>query len=66
MGNNLMDLLNKNADKLSLLINDSVKFSKTFRWAYRDEEIHHAAILLLKSFITNVYFDHTSIHKNPS
>ncbi|PKK56298.1 hypothetical protein RhiirC2_764408, partial [Rhizophagus irregularis] len=52
MGNNLIDLLNKNADKLSLLINDSVKFSKTFRWAYCNEEIHPTAILLLKSLIT--------------
>ncbi|PKY33184.1 hypothetical protein RhiirB3_451909 [Rhizophagus irregularis] len=53
MGNNLIDLLNKHADKSLLLIDDSVKFSKTFRWAYRDEELHPVAILLLKSFITN-------------
>ncbi|PKY17728.1 hypothetical protein RhiirB3_430406 [Rhizophagus irregularis] len=53
MGNNLIDLLNTHADKSLLLTNDSVKFSKTFRWAYRNEEIHPVAVLLLKSFVTN-------------
>lgn len=51
--NSLIELLKKNADKLSLLITDSVKFSKTFRWVFRNEEIHPVTILMLKSFVTN-------------
>lgn len=53
LGNILIDLLRNHADKLSLVISDSVKFSPTFRWAYRNEEIHPVALLLLKSYITN-------------
>ncbi|PKY61502.1 hypothetical protein RhiirA4_522559 [Rhizophagus irregularis] len=52
-GNDLITLITKHADKHSLLVSDSIKYSKTFRWAYRDEEIHPVALLLLKSFITN-------------
>ncbi|CAB5192257.1 unnamed protein product [Rhizophagus irregularis] len=53
IGNILIELLEKNADKLSLLISDSVKFSKTFRWAFRNEDIHPVAVLMLNSFVTN-------------
>ncbi|PKY59604.1 hypothetical protein RhiirA4_482478 [Rhizophagus irregularis] len=53
MGNKLIDLLKLHADKLSLVITDSIKHSKTFRWAYRSEPIHPVALLFLKSYITN-------------
>ncbi|PKC05193.1 hypothetical protein RhiirA5_378822 [Rhizophagus irregularis] len=52
LGQDLINLLNKQADKHSLIINDSVKYSKTFRWAFRNEPIHPAAILLMKSYVT--------------
>lgn len=29
-----------------------MKYSKTFRWAYRNEDIHPVTLLLLKSYIT--------------
>ncbi|CAB4403686.1 unnamed protein product [Rhizophagus irregularis] len=53
MGDKLIDLLKIHADRLSLVIVDSIKYSKTFRWAYRSEPIHPVAYLLLKSYITN-------------
>ncbi|PKY57390.1 hypothetical protein RhiirA4_478427 [Rhizophagus irregularis] len=49
----LMELLNEHADKHSLLINDSIKYSKTFRWAFRNEDLHPAALLLLKSYVSH-------------
>ncbi|PKY50670.1 hypothetical protein RhiirA4_467264 [Rhizophagus irregularis] len=52
LGQQLMDLLNAHADKHSLLINDSIKYSKTFRWAFRNEDLHPAALLLLKSYVS--------------
>ncbi|CAB4436858.1 unnamed protein product [Rhizophagus irregularis] len=53
MGDKLIDLLKIHADRLSLVIVDSIKYSKTFRWAYRSEPIHPVAYLFLKSYITN-------------
>ncbi|PKY62352.1 hypothetical protein RhiirA4_526615, partial [Rhizophagus irregularis] len=54
MGDNLIKLLNTHADRLSLVISDSIKYSPTFKWAiYRSEPIHPVAILLLKSYISN-------------
>ncbi|CAB4424282.1 unnamed protein product [Rhizophagus irregularis] len=52
LGQDLIILINKYADKHSLLINDSIKYSQTFRWAYRNEPIHPAAILLMKSYVS--------------
>jgi hypothetical protein len=49
IGDALIELLRREADKHSLIINDSIK---TFRWAYRNEDIHPTALLLLKSYIT--------------
>ncbi|PKY45935.1 hypothetical protein RhiirA4_460671 [Rhizophagus irregularis] len=53
MGDSLIKLLNTHADRLSLVIPDSIKYSQTFKWAYRSEPIHPVAILLLKSYISN-------------
>ncbi|CAB5181195.1 unnamed protein product [Rhizophagus irregularis] len=53
MGDILIDLLKSHADRLSLVISDSIKYSPTFRWAYRSEPIHPVAFLLLKSYISN-------------
>ncbi|PKY54819.1 hypothetical protein RhiirA4_473838 [Rhizophagus irregularis] len=53
MGDNLIKLLNTHADRLSLVISDSIKYSQTFKWAYRSDPIHPVAILLLKSYISN-------------
>jgi hypothetical protein len=39
LANKLIDLLRQHADKLSLCISDSVKYSPTFRWAFREEPI---------------------------
>uniref|UniRef100_U9TVR6 Uncharacterized protein n=1 Tax=Rhizophagus irregularis (strain DAOM 181602 / DAOM 197198 / MUCL 43194) TaxID=747089 RepID=U9TVR6_RHIID len=64
LGNTLIDLLTKNADKLSLVVPDSVKISPTFRWAYRNEEIHPVALLFLKSYITNDLKERNSKWKN--
>ncbi|PKY31494.1 hypothetical protein RhiirB3_449119 [Rhizophagus irregularis] len=64
LGNTLIDLLTKNADQLSLVVPDSVKFSPTFRWAYRNEEIHPVALLFLKSYITNDLKERNSKWKN--
>ncbi|PKY57665.1 hypothetical protein RhiirA4_478875 [Rhizophagus irregularis] len=64
MGNKLIELLNTHADKLSLVITDSVKYSKTFRWAYRSEPIHPVALLLLKSYISNDLIGILRLHIN--
>ncbi|PKY63202.1 hypothetical protein RhiirA4_491365 [Rhizophagus irregularis] len=53
MGDNLIKLLNSQADRLSLVVSDSIKYSPTFKWAYRSDPIHPVAILLLKSYISN-------------
>uniref|UniRef100_U9UF10 Uncharacterized protein n=1 Tax=Rhizophagus irregularis (strain DAOM 181602 / DAOM 197198 / MUCL 43194) TaxID=747089 RepID=U9UF10_RHIID len=53
MGDILINLLKSHADRLSLVISDSIKYSPTFRWAYRSEPIHPTAFLLLKSYISN-------------
>ncbi|CAB4426586.1 unnamed protein product [Rhizophagus irregularis] len=53
MGDSLIKLLNTHADRLSLVISDSIKYSQTFKWAYRSDPIHPVAILLLKSYISN-------------
>ncbi|CAB4435335.1 unnamed protein product [Rhizophagus irregularis] len=53
MGDNLIKLLSNKADRLSLVVSDSIKYSPTFKWAYRSDPIHPVAILLLKSYISN-------------
>ncbi|PKY59553.1 hypothetical protein RhiirA4_515610 [Rhizophagus irregularis] len=53
MGDALIKLLNTHADRLSLVISDSIKYSQTFKWAYRSEPIHPVALLFLKSYISN-------------
>uniref|UniRef100_U9UUL7 Uncharacterized protein n=1 Tax=Rhizophagus irregularis (strain DAOM 181602 / DAOM 197198 / MUCL 43194) TaxID=747089 RepID=U9UUL7_RHIID len=60
LGNSLIAILTKNADKLSLCISDSVKYSKTFRWAY----IHPSAVLLLRSYVTNDLYHIFRMHIN--
>ncbi|PKY17509.1 hypothetical protein RhiirB3_430153 [Rhizophagus irregularis] len=53
LGDRLIEIIKRKADKLSLVVSDSIKYSKTFRWSYRKEPIHPVALLLLKSYITN-------------
>ncbi|UZO27864.1 uncharacterized protein OCT59_020051 [Rhizophagus irregularis] len=52
LGQDLIDILANNADKHPLLINDSIKYSKTFRWAFQNEPIHPVVLLLMRSYIT--------------
>ncbi|PKY59297.1 hypothetical protein RhiirA4_481908 [Rhizophagus irregularis] len=68
MGDSLINLLNTHADRLSLVISDSIKYSQTFKWAYRSEPIHPVALLLLKSYISNdllgIFRSHINIMKH--
>lgn len=58
LASQLISLLNQHADKLTLCIPDSVKFSPTFHWAHRNPN----AILLLRSYVTNDLYKIFSFH----
>lgn len=49
-------LLKKEGDKLTITVDDTIKYSPTFRWALTDRESNHNiplhAILLLQSYVT--------------
>ncbi|PKC66601.1 hypothetical protein RhiirA1_459506 [Rhizophagus irregularis] len=49
------NILQESADKSSLCITDSVKYSPTFRWAFHNESIHQSVLLLLRSYVTDLY-----------
>lgn len=59
----LIKILQESADKSSLCITNSVKYSPTFRWAFHNESIHQSVLLLLRSYVTDLY-DIFSIHIN--
>lgn len=40
-------------DKHSFIIADSVKYSLTFHWVYRNKSVHLVVLLFLKTYVTN-------------
>ncbi|CAB4433699.1 unnamed protein product [Rhizophagus irregularis] len=68
IGYKLIDLIRQHANKHSLTITDSIRYSPTFRWAFRNEPIHPVAILFLKSYVTNdlvgIFRNHFNTSKN--
>ncbi|GET65650.1 hypothetical protein GLOIN_2v1790609 [Rhizophagus irregularis DAOM 181602=DAOM 197198] len=50
LGNQLINLIRQHTDKHSLIISDSVKYSPTFRWAFRNEPSYTPGG---RSYITN-------------
>ncbi|PKY52718.1 hypothetical protein RhiirA4_470530 [Rhizophagus irregularis] len=57
-------ILRENADKLSLCITDSLKYSNTFQWIYKDLPPSEDAILLIRSYVTQDLYHIFKVHFN--
>lgn len=44
----LQAILQREADKLSICVPDTIKYSKTFKWAFKQQPITIEAILLMR------------------
>lgn len=58
------DLISRDADKLSLCITDSIKYSNTFRWLHTNQPPSEEALLLIRSYVSHDLFHIFKTHFN--
>lgn len=60
----LQATLQREADKLSICVPDTIKHSKTFKWAFEQQPITMEAILLMRLYVTHDLFSIFTAHFN--
>lgn len=60
----LQATLQREADKLSICVPDTIKHSKTFKWAFEQQPIKMEAILLMRLYVTHDLFSIFTAHFN--